>query len=216
MQDYTALEIIIVDGGSSDKTLETIKSFNHIIYKCISEPDKGIYDAMNKGIDLCSEDTDFILFLGSDDQLICDLNYVTKYLVDKNCIYYGKVLINNSVDLYGKGFSLFKLFRGNIPHQAIFYPCHLLKTNKYQLRYKIYADWVLNMTLWKKNKFVFLPITVSLFNIYGTSFSKSDQNFYDDKYKIIKKEYSKTYAVLARVIDFIIALKNKMKIEKYK
>jgi glycosyltransferase involved in cell wall biosynthesis len=213
-QNYPALEIIIVDGGSSDKTIEIINSSTNRIYKWISEPDHGIYDAMNKGISLCSNDTDYILFLGSDDQLICDLKFIANYLVDKNCVYYGKVLINNSIELLGKEFTLFKLFRGNIPHQAIFYPYNILRSCKYELKYKIYADWVLNIKLWKNTKFEFLPVAISLFNIYGASFSKSDIYFYEDKYQIIQNQYSKTFSIVARIMDFFVSVKKMVKNEK--
>ena len=70
-QNYTNFEYIIIDGNSKDSTLEIIKSFEqkfkekNITYKFISEPDKGIYDAWNKGIKL--SDGEWISFLGSDD-----------------------------------------------------------------------------------------------------------------------------------------------------
>ena len=64
-QDYPGVEYIIVDGGSTDGTREIIKSFGKRINKMISEPDKGIYDAMNKGIKLASGD--IIGILNSDD-----------------------------------------------------------------------------------------------------------------------------------------------------
>jgi glycosyltransferase len=53
-QDYADIEYIIVDGGSTDGTLEVIKSYGNRITKFISEPDKGIYDAMNKGLRLAT------------------------------------------------------------------------------------------------------------------------------------------------------------------
>lgn len=64
-QTYENIEVIVIDGKSSDSTLEIIKSFTNRIDKFISEPDKGIYDALNKGISLASGD--YIGFLHSDD-----------------------------------------------------------------------------------------------------------------------------------------------------
>jgi glycosyltransferase involved in cell wall biosynthesis len=64
-QDYRDIEYIIVDGGSTDNTLDIIKSYKGKIAKVISEPDNGIYDAMNKGIK--SSTGDIIATLNSDD-----------------------------------------------------------------------------------------------------------------------------------------------------
>lgn len=67
-QTYANLEYIIVDGGSSDETIEIIQKYDSKIDKWISEPDHGIADAMNKGIKLSTGD--YILFIHSDDYLI--------------------------------------------------------------------------------------------------------------------------------------------------
>lgn len=64
-QDYPDIEYIVVDGGSSDGTLEVVRSFGNRISQFISEPDQGIYDAINKGIKLATGD--IIGILNSDD-----------------------------------------------------------------------------------------------------------------------------------------------------
>ncbi|MFT4778446.1 MAG: glycosyltransferase involved in cell wall biosynthesis [Flavobacteriales bacterium] len=64
-QDYPNLEYIVVDGGSKDNTMEIVNAHKQGISKVISEPDKGIYDAMNKGVKLASGDV--IGILNSDD-----------------------------------------------------------------------------------------------------------------------------------------------------
>jgi len=64
-QRYHELEYIIIDGKSKDDTLDIIKSYSDIISFCVSEPDKGIYDAMNKGVSLATGDV--IGILNSDD-----------------------------------------------------------------------------------------------------------------------------------------------------
>lgn len=67
-QDYQDIEYIIVDGGSTDQTLQIISEYKHCISKFITEPDRGIYDAMNKGIRLATGDV--IGMLNSDDVYI--------------------------------------------------------------------------------------------------------------------------------------------------
>jgi glycosyltransferase involved in cell wall biosynthesis len=64
-QDYADFEYILVDGQSTDGTLEIIQSYNHPNIRWISEPDKGIYDAMNKGVQMATGD--IIGILNSDD-----------------------------------------------------------------------------------------------------------------------------------------------------
>ena len=66
-QSYQSIELIVVDGGSTDKTLDIIRKNSDIISKFISEPDRGLWDAMNKGLDMISGD--WVYFIGSDDYL---------------------------------------------------------------------------------------------------------------------------------------------------
>lgn len=64
-QDYSDIEYIVIDGASTDSTIEIIQSYSEKIAKFISEPDQGIYDAMNKGLNLATGD--IIGILNSDD-----------------------------------------------------------------------------------------------------------------------------------------------------
>jgi glycosyltransferase involved in cell wall biosynthesis len=76
-QTYTNIEYIIVDGVSKDNTLEIIKKYESKIHQWISEPDKGLYDAMNKGISLATGEV--IGFINSDD-LFCDDQAIEKVM----------------------------------------------------------------------------------------------------------------------------------------
>lgn len=79
------LEILIIDNVSSDQTLSLIKTYDStsLNITCISEPDSGISDAFNKGINLAS--SDYILLLGSDDCIIPgSMEYVAKHLLDRH------------------------------------------------------------------------------------------------------------------------------------
>jgi glycosyltransferase involved in cell wall biosynthesis len=66
-QTYARTELVVIDGNSSDGTLAELQSLAGCIDKCVSEPDKGIYDAWNKGVKLASGD--WICFIGADDVL---------------------------------------------------------------------------------------------------------------------------------------------------
>jgi hypothetical protein len=65
-QAYPQLEHIVIDGGSTDGTAEVIERWRGRLAACVSEPDRGLYDAMNKGLALCSPDT-YVHFLNSGD-----------------------------------------------------------------------------------------------------------------------------------------------------
>ena len=74
-QSYQNIEYIVVDGGSTDGTLDLVKKYNKHISKWVSEPDKGLYDAMNKGIAMATGD---VIGLINSDDLFCDNNALEK------------------------------------------------------------------------------------------------------------------------------------------
>jgi len=86
-QTYRFIEYIIVDGQSTDRTLDIIKKYKQQVNKWISEPDSGIAAAMNKGIAMASGE--FILFLHSDD-----------YLLEENSIEKAINFMNSSEDIF--------------------------------------------------------------------------------------------------------------------
>lgn len=77
LQTYPNIEYIIVDGGSKDTTLSIIKKYDLVISKWVSEPDKGLYDAMNKAISMATGD---VIGLINSDDLFCDHNALQKVI----------------------------------------------------------------------------------------------------------------------------------------
>ena len=95
-QSYKNIEHIIVDGGSKDKTLDICKKFTHIS-KIISEKDKGVYDAFNKGLKLASGDV--IGFLNADDFFYSENSVqeiVNAFDSNTDCIYGNLEYINSN------------------------------------------------------------------------------------------------------------------------
>lgn len=76
-QTYTDIEYIVVDGGSTDGTVDLIKDYGKTISKWISEPDNGLYDAMNKGIEMATGE---IVGLINSDDLFCDTTAIEKVM----------------------------------------------------------------------------------------------------------------------------------------
>lgn len=197
-QTYDNIEYIVIDGGSTDGTVDIIKRYaeggseygkhNNSISYWVSEPDKGIYDAMNKGI--AAAKGDYIYFIGADDTLLNDLilSEATKYIGDKrDIVFYGDVILQPSGIKYAGNFSKWDLIRRNICHQAIFYPTEILKKYPYNLLYKTYSDYYENILLWGMNiKFAYIPISVCNFLVGGSSIN-GDKYFFNDRGFIVRK-----------------------------
>lgn len=187
-QKYDNVECIIIDGGSTDGTLDLIRMFDDRIDLWLSEPDKGVYDAMNKGAMLAAGD--WLFFMGSDDRLQNVLHSVAEHLRESNVIYHGDIYRINSRRPYGGKFNARRLVRGNMPHQAIFYPRSIFVKYRYDLKYKVVADYHLNLLCFgdKEFRFAYIPLLVALFNDGGgLSASCRDIAFENDAPRIIRQ-----------------------------
>jgi len=146
-QTWKNIEYIIVDGGSKDGTLALVEKYKDSISRWISEPDKGVYDAMNKGIRMATGE--WLYFLGSDDRLH-DPGVLTRLFdapFEGACdLLYGNVKSPAYKGLYDGEFTLEKLLSKNISHQAAFYRKELFqRLGDYDLRYRLHADWDFNL-----------------------------------------------------------------------
>lgn len=146
-QTFRDMEYIIVDGGSKDATPDIIHKHSQSIHRWISEPDKGVYDAMNKGIRLA--EGEWLYFLGSDD-LFYDNNVLSVVFgagspSDADLVY-GDVLSPSFNGPYDGEFSYDKLLSRNLSHQAAFYKKSLFtRLGDYDQRYRMHADWDFNL-----------------------------------------------------------------------
>ena len=175
VQNYQNVEFIVMDGGSTDGTLDILKHYDGKIAFWSSEPDRGVYDAMNKGVRRATGD--WILFLGCDDTLSADLQTVAPLLSHANIIYYGDAYWQGRKRLYDGPFTTAKLARTNICHQVIFYPKAVFEKYSFNLRYCLQADWELNMCCFSDPafRFQYLPLQIAVYNdLHGLSSVKRD------------------------------------------
>lgn len=210
-QDYSNLEFVIADGESTDDTLNIIRKYSDKITTIVSEPDHGIYDAMNKCLRLATGD--YLIFMGSDDLFRNNhiLTEITSYL-NSDAIYYGNVYRTCRKDIYCGKYNSFKFAVKNISHQALFYPKSVYKNHTYKLEYRLFADWVYNMELWNNYKFQYMPVTVTDYNDVGASNSQKDDCFFRDYKMLVCDNIGKLQYYYAEAYHFLRNLIKKDKI----
>lgn len=179
------IEYIIVDGGSKDGTLELIGKYKDKISLLISEPDRGVYDAMNKGIQYSTGD--FVYFLNSGDVLL-NPSILSKIKFEdvnvRNTIIYGNVVVAyGNIEALEKPRPFFNSkmkFKGiGICHQSMFFPGELIRNEKYDLSYKIAADYDLVYRLWRKGtEFLYRDITIAKYD-WGKGISSNPYKLLD-------------------------------------
>lgn len=202
------IEYIVIDGGSTDRTVDIISSDSSCVDYWVSENDSGIYDAINKGI--VAAKGEWVYVLGSDDVILPEFSNIFNSLEDVNSIYYGDVELKSTKKIFGGKYNAVKLIYRNIPHQAIFYPKVLFSRYAYSLKYKLLADYALNLEIYGKKEFNFkyIPCLVARYNDESGLSSKCiDQEFGRDKVLIIKKNYLiiyPLYYLLLKIRNFFV------------
>lgn len=172
-QTYNEYEYIVIDGGSTDGCTEYIKGVSRID-QYVSEPDKGIYNAMNKGVKMAHGQ--YCLFMNSGDTLYNNdvLQKVIPHLTDGDFYVGHSVLNDNGVTSLRKTpqkMTVKFLLETSIMHQSTFIRTALLKDRPYNERHKIVSDWEYFFYEWIFNNKQYLPldIVVSVFYLGGIS-----------------------------------------------
>ncbi|WP_428328413.1 glycosyltransferase family 2 protein [Mucilaginibacter sp.] len=192
MQDEKDYELVFVDGASTDNTLQIIadlqKSNPEVRIKILSERDNGIYDAMNKGLDLAKGS--WFYFMGSDDRLhspavLSDIQReINKTDTD---LIYGNVYGISSDTRYVYD-TLSKVLSTGIHHQSIFYKASLFNEfGKYDLRFKTAADYHFTLKVFLNDSFKkrYLDMDIAAYGESGFSSQNYDHTFYSYQYKML-------------------------------
>lgn len=197
------VDYIVVDGNSTDETISIINKYKNLITKIISEKDEGIYDAMNKAIKNCN--SHFILFINAGDIL----QQLPLNVLEKNkevSLISFPVSISNTVVKYPtKGFII--KITNTLPHQGCFYK--LTDELCFNTKYKIYADYALNLLILKNNKQILLfkePI-IATHILDGVSNKKSSAKEF---FQLVKNENGFLYYFISFCYFKIRGLKNRI------
>lgn len=159
-QNKNLVEYWIIDGGSTDGSIETIRKYEKELAGWISEPDKGIYDAMNKGIDRAQGD--WIYFLGGDDTLRPGIiKQVQTLLTNDFDIVFGDILFDNGYQM--RSFlGPRTILQNTIHHQSAFYNISLFTNFRYDISLKIVSEYDLHLRLYtEKAPTKYIPFLIA-------------------------------------------------------
>lgn len=205
-QTYKNIEVLVLDTVSNDATCEIVNSFrnNFSFIHLISEKDKGVYDAMNKGIELGKGD--YLYFMGSDDVFYTNdtlENIFTKENLSFDVIY-GDVQFKNSKQIYSGESNLQKLVNDQISicHQAIFYAKRTFDViGNYKLKYFIHADYDFNIRCFqnKELKIKYINTIVAIFNETGLSGTKSNADGFHTE--LTEFNFAQKYSIVDLFVD---------------
>ena len=193
-QTYQDIEYIIIDGGSTDGTVDIIHKYSERLFYWISEPDKGIYDAMNKGMDRATGS--WINFMNAGDTF-CD-NEVIKNIFGYNdlsdySVIYGDCYVSKLNQLQYLKASSMKKVHVQMPfcHQSSF----IRKTRlRFSIDLKIAADYQMIYEYYRMNgisSFLYISKPISVFD--ATCISTTNNNLLQKEYGIVYKRTRNAY-----------------------
>jgi glycosyltransferase involved in cell wall biosynthesis len=228
-QLYSPVEYIVIDGGSNDNTVEILNKYKErffekgIEFKWISEKDKGIYDAMNKGVALSQGE--WMHFLNSDDYYINKfvlLNIVDILKNTANNILYGRLVKEKDgrqsllYDIKENRLKLNMYFGCPIQQPATFYRSSILKKKyKFDISYKISADYKMFVEMIANNeKFQFIPQYITFFSEDGISSHRKNDLAIEENIRLLEEchystffiklsIYKKLYKVMNLFVEFL-------------
>jgi glycosyltransferase involved in cell wall biosynthesis len=197
-QEYKNVELIVIDGGSTDGTLDILRSYSSIIHILVSEPDRGIYDAMNKGINFATGDiigvlnSDDILF---DSHILSDIaiefmNSSDLDIIYGNIVYVRKNDSNRIVRTWvSKGYYEKYFEDGNVPpHPSLYIRRSIyINSGNYDTRYTLAADYDFMLRVFKKYAYVskYLNRTFVKMRLGGAS-NRNFKNILVQNFEVMK------------------------------
>jgi len=212
-QSYDNVEYIVVDGGSTDRTLEIIKEYEGFIDYWVSEPDTGIYNAMNKGAGLCSGE--YIAYLNADDWYNVDTveSVVNKITKDTEFLFGNVSMYINEVGIceFNSNLSNYKRYMP-FGHPSLFLKRCIALDNGFNERYKTIADYDLVLRLIEgRYKATCVDKSLANYRVGGAS----SYNLYEEHYDLYREHFGARKAclyIILRVYDkSLVRLKNFVK-----
>ena len=193
-QTYSDYEYIVIDGGSTDGSIDVIKKYEDRIDYWVSENDSGIYNAMNKGIQKATGE--YLHFLNSGDcyyncSVLNDIFFQKSYsekLIRGNLVFDEKPKEIVWENFGYEDITFYQMFKHTFAHQATFIHKQLFELyGSYNESYKICSDWLFFCKCILENeKTTYIPINICLFDVSGVSM-KNRQISLEERKKAIKE-----------------------------
>ena len=195
-QNNPFVEHIIIDGASTDGSVDLIKDNSSLFSFSVSEPDKGVYDAQNKGI--LNANGNYLLFLNSGDTFYSS-DVISSFIEFLSCcssnIIYGNSNIikgNGSMEILIPGnLSLNFWYRGTLNHQSVFFRKEIFeKFGVYDISYKFSSDLDKLLNVYKKEPTSFTYFNKTICNYHEVGLSSKPENYetiISEKEQILRK-----------------------------
>ncbi|WP_432467984.1 glycosyltransferase [Agarivorans sp. Z349TD_8] len=202
--DFDSVEVVVVDGACCPEMLMLADVFSNV--SVVSEEDRGIYDAMNKGIERARGD--WITFFGDDDRFFSHhlLNSIFERNLDGYDLVLGDAVYDNG-RYFSSCFNHRMLFKHTLCHQSVLYRRTVFETLRYSLDYRLAGDYHLNLRLLKlKANALYLKEPFSICGSDGLS-SKGLYVGYFEEYSAVKTIYgwpASMVALLSGTMRFLI------------
>ena len=200
-QTYENIEYVLIDGASTDNTVNIIREYaKEYKIKYISEPDKGIYNAMNKGLRLSTGD--YIVFINAGDgfwdkdvvkNVVAVINKIRGDIYYGNCVRTNKRLVK---EMHTNNGALLQMLKGKQPyHQCTFAAKSTFEKNMFDETYKVRSDFNWFLKCKKKGyRFQYIDIVVSRYAKLGYSGrSKQRKSYRSETARSIKKNFPLLY-----------------------
>jgi putative colanic acid biosynthesis glycosyltransferase len=200
-QSYSAHEILVIDGGSTDGTLDVIKANEKNITYWVSQRDEGVYDAINKGI--LRATGEWIYVLGSDDVLASDdaLESVASNLSDTISLLFGSIRNVNikhslvpEVHMSSLGNALY--LRNTLHQQSAFYRKSLFEKEQFDTSLKVLADYDFHLALFTQ-KVAYKSVDSMIAECEASGLSKQfNSSLYLEEFRLKRKRLGLLFALL--------------------
>ena len=209
-QTWQEFEYIIIDGGSTDGSLKYIESNAHLVHYWVSEPDRGVYHAMNKGI--AKATGEYLLFLNSGDHFFSKevLRKNEQAICNYDLIYFNQLVVGEAkkfVKQYPATLSFAYFLKDNLPHQATFVKKEIFsKVGLFKEDFKIVADWKFFIDSICKYHASYRYVDKTLITFYLGGISSNPEShkiIHEEKQQVLKADYQPYLQGLEDVLKYM-------------